>query len=348
MNPTQTFKMKTPLDEDLAALEKFAEDPRQDEIQRGKARKAAAEIRVLVTRASYLLHCAKMMKLDSWCRALSDADLAGWVADSGTGRRSVLYSILGAFAACSLQECNASSELHVWSRTQQLYEIFCIALTEEVGSRQLQNENVEGRLVRRLLVEEDARGDLLSGLGKWITGWLWLPGDQKEGRRDAVSVVTAKIWEDIREFTTLTPIAANPAALTAFIAGKFNRVPGRARDHLRTEIETACRRGIGELSQLGDHEAHTQVQLVEQLPAPNNFSEESDRKLLVEQLLTRAGLSDLEGAVIELHYFEGKTQGETAASLKVSQGRVSKVLSELIQKMQALHFQRGTSAPAPE
>lgn len=338
--------MQSPLDGDLAALEKFAEDPRQDVRQRKKARKAAAQIRVLTTRADYLSRCAKMMKLDSWCRALSDADLSQWVADSVTGRYSALYSIVGACAAFSLQECDASSELHVWNRTQQLYELFCVAFTEELGGRQRQNEDVDGRIVRRLLVEEDTRGELLEELGQRITGWLWLPGDQKEGRRDAVSVVTATIWEDIHKFAAVSPIAANPSALTAFMAGKLNRVPGRARDHLRTEIETADRRGRGELSQSADEEADSQVQLVEQLSAPKDFSEELGRKLLVEQLLSRAGLSELEETVIKLHYFEDKTQKETAASLKVSQGQVSKVLNEVREKLQALHFQYENNLPA--
>jgi RNA polymerase sigma factor (sigma-70 family) len=331
---------QNPLERDLVDLRRIAQDDRNNSASRLKAEEAAAKVDWFLTKGNDWFHKeAKRLGVSKWCAELSDEQIAYLVSDSVREPEPIVYRAAHtALKECFLSEgCLPGWRFHYLVRW--LFNVMTVALATEVGRRQQQAENPAGRALREVLVEEDARADLLSELSQETTGWLWMPGDIKEGRRDAVSEVIARIWEDIDGFAAVVPVAANPAALKAFMGGEFNGVPQRARDHLRTLIETAHRRAKKNRSHSADEEADTQVQLVEQLADPKNFSDEWDRKLLVEQLLSRGDLSELENKVVRSHYFEGETQEEIAASLPVSQSKVSKVLDKAQEKLQTLLFQ---------
>lgn len=334
------------VEQDVAVLRRIASDPQSDTAVRKKAKHSAEALEYLHSASNALAVAAKATGVDSWCRALNDHDLAHLVADALAGRRSVTYRALSAVAASRFECGDLQSESHVMGFARWLFELCSVALADELARRQEQTENLDARLVRRILVEEKVRGEGIQKIACQRTHGLWIPGDLTEGSQDAASEMATSIWELIADLAGTIPVAANPQALVAFMSGGLNRVLGRARDDVRNKIRTTIRRVKKPDSSSRDEKDDALVLLAEQRLDQTKPCEEWDRRLLVEQLLTRVGLSELEGKVIKLHYFEGKTQEETAASLKVSQGQVSKILDEAHEKLQALAHHAGATRSA--
>jgi RNA polymerase sigma factor (sigma-70 family) len=321
------------VEQDIALLNRFANDSNLNRAARKRARLAAETLKRLLSDSNSMANAAKATGVDSWCRRLKDADLAQLVPEALAGRRSVLYQALSKIAASHHECCDLPSEIRVLELAKWLFDLVCVALADELGRRQKRKEKPDGQLIRRILVEEEVRGELIHEVAKQRTQGLWFPGDRTDGREDAASEMAARIWELVADFSHTAPPAADPLALTAFMTGRFNRVLGRARDNVRTKIETSGRRTKKQAMSSADDEGDVLIQLVEQRPSESQPAEAWDRTILVEQLLSRAGLSEEEGRILELSYNSEKTQQEIAVSLGVTQGHVSKILDKAHQKL---------------
>jgi hypothetical protein len=228
--------------QDIALLNRFANDSNLNPAERKRARLAAETLNRLLSDSVSRAKAAKATGVDSWCRRLKDTDLAQLVAEALAGRRSVLYQALSKIAASRYECCDLPSEIYVLEFAKRLFELYSVALAGELGRRQKRKEKPDGQLIRRILVEEEVRGELIHEVAKQRTQRLWFPGDRTDGREDAASEMPTRTWELIADFSHTAPAAANPIALTAFMTGRFNRVLGRARDDVRTKIQTSGRR----------------------------------------------------------------------------------------------------------
>lgn len=74
-----------------------------------------------------------------------------------------------------------------------------------------------------------------------------------------------------------------------------------------------------------------EIYLVDRIPEHKNEHEELMDKMLIEQLLNELGQN--ERMLIELRYFENKTQVETAGALGISQVQVSRLEKKILLRM---------------
>ncbi|MBQ8327173.1 MAG: SigF/SigG family RNA polymerase sporulation sigma factor [Lachnospiraceae bacterium] len=74
-----------------------------------------------------------------------------------------------------------------------------------------------------------------------------------------------------------------------------------------------------------------EIYLVDRIPEHKNEHEELMNKMLIEQLLNELGQN--ERMLIELRYFENKTQVETAGALGISQVQVSRLEKKILLRM---------------
>jgi RNA polymerase sigma factor (sigma-70 family) len=324
------------VEQDIALLSRIANDFNLNPAERKRARLAAETLNRLHSDMNSRVIAAKATGVESWCRGLEDAELARLVADAMAGVRSALYHALSEVAASRFDCCDLQSEIHVMKLEQWIFELYTVALAGELGRRQRRKEDLDGQLVRHIVVEEESRGERIQEVAIQRTQGLWFPGDRTDGREDAASEMAARIWELIGDFAHTEPAAANPLVLTAFMTGGLNRVLGRARDTVRTKIETTGRRAKNQAIPSADDEDDRLIQLAEQRPTQSQPAEAWNRTILVEQLLSRAGLSEEEGRILELSYSSEKTQEEIAVSLGVTQGHVSKILDKAHRKLRSV------------
>lgn len=321
----------TTFEEELAALRRFAGNP---EVKRS-VRERAGELAAYVKQSTE--HVAAQIKehsIDVLCQELSDEQLARLVADAfRDGRESMLYRSAYETLRGHYQ---ANGWLPNWRfhwTVPWLFDLGCVALIDELWRRQRQSEKVDGIAVRKLLVEEEERGERLTKLGRRASRGIWLPGQRSE----AYSCAVESIWERVAELCSKSPVATNPDALLAFMQGTLNKVLAHARDDVRNQLETELRRTAGWASHANrsasDEWQEDAKPLVEQLVSPVDEPQEHYRKLLVEQVVVRAGLTEKEKELVKLYYVEGHTQEEAAAKLGLSQGEVSKGLQEIRDKM---------------
>jgi hypothetical protein len=318
------------VEQDIALLNRIANDSNLDLAARKRARLAAETLSRLLSDSNSLANVAKATGVDSQCRGLKDADLAELVANAAlTGRRSLLYRALSRIAASHSECCDLSSEIHVMELALRLFELYSVALADELGRRQRRKEDPDGQLVRQILVEEEARGERIQEVANQRTRGLWFPHDRTDGGKDAASEMAATIWELLTDLAGTSPAAANPGALLAFMTGRLNPVLRRARDYVRNQIETADRR----IQKEEPGNPLSLIPLVELLPSRSDPPGDLNRYLLVEQLRSRADLSALETSILRKLYVEGQTQKEAARSLRLSQSVVSKIKSTSITKL---------------
>jgi RNA polymerase sigma factor (sigma-70 family) len=333
------------VDQDIAVLKRMAEDAGRDPQQRRKAKQAAETLEFLKAQSDFHSEAAKAIGLDSRCRMLSDEDLAQLIADASKGHQSTLYNSL-ATSAASCSSCDLASELSVVAFARWLYDLVCVALVDELALRQDQRENFDGQRVRAILVDEAHRGEQIQELADRYARYLWIPGDQVAGREDAASEIVTRILPQINDLASASPVATSPGALLAFMTGKLNRVLGRALDGLRTQIETEDRRAKKQSSLQVDADDVCLVPLFEQRSTEINPFPDLEQKLLIEQLLSR--VSEKEAELIKMQYFEGKTQEDIALTNGMSQGQVSKILSEAIETLRQASKNQSDSPISPE
>ena len=324
-----------PLEVDLVHLKHIAQDARNDSSTRANALKVAARIEEFMSSdVSYFSQAANKLGFTAWSQTLGDDELARLLADALNSDSPVLYKAATDFALAFFRPSDLSSESGVKGLAQWLFDVISVALADELDRRQRQNENTDGAMLREIVVgvDERDRGEQLLELSQRLTAGLWMPGDRPEGEKDAASEALTRIWDIVGTFTNLSPVAADSEALLAFMTAKLNRVLRSARDDVRTKIKTADRRAKKQFSSDDDANAGL-VELAELRLAGSGRHQECEHRLLVEQILSQADLSEKEERVIKNHYLEDKTQKEIAQLVGISQGQVSKILEEATKKL---------------
>lgn len=334
----------TTFEEELAALRRFADNPKIKRSTRERARELAAYVE---QSTDHIAAQIKEHSIDILCQELGDEQLARLVADAyHHGRESMLhrasYQKLASYYQANRWLPNWRFHWTVW----WLFDLGCVALIDELWRRQRQRENANGIVVRKLLVEEEERGERLTKLSKRVSRGLRFPGQPSE----AYSCAVESIWERVAELCGKSPVpAANPDALLAFMHGDLNRVLTHVRDDVRNRVETELRRTAGWVSSASrpaSADAEDPPPLVEQLASPVDEEKRHYLRLLVEQVTERADLTEKEKKLLEMWCVEGRTQKEAAAKLGLSQGEVSKSLQEIRDKMrQVLQFQPDSNPP---
>ena len=325
-NPDQSqeFQKKDGLEQDIYLLRWIIADPHVKTSVKDAAKRKIERLEPLCERLVELEKQGKQLGIEALCQTLDNRTLAFLVADvvrNNDVRDGLLYKILHeAVKSFFLQKgwlpnWKFHSLVHLW------FDLFGVALGDEVGRRQRLNEDASGRPVRELLVEESARGKLLTKLGKQVRWKLWLP----EEPEDTASMAVEKIWEDVYELGTVSPVAANPDALLAFVQGRLNKTFGRARDAIRNRIETERRRA---------EVMEPDPSVLDNLDERKDSAASLNQKLLVEQIVSRAGPTEAERGLLAILFSEGYTQTEAADKLGVSQGEVSKRFGSIRKKLQ--------------
>jgi DNA-directed RNA polymerase specialized sigma24 family protein len=305
-------------------------------------RAAASQIKYFKSLEPLLSKAAKQLGIDSMCEKLRSEEIAFFIALPQYGAESNVRRMLRTnLVEPSLQRLE---KLPGWNG-EAFLTLYCLvfnhALRREYLSRRRNNENEYGRAVREALVEEEKRGELINKLGKDVTRGLIFPNEvgwnswwkSEEAPQEAV----LKILERASEFTRITPVAADQKACQAFMEGSLNNIPQKARDHVRTLIETEIRHSdfvidvqgrtehgengnSGSSSRQQTEGMHVLVEIKGSRPA------NQENKILVEQLLSLPALKPADKEIVRLVLHEGRTQKEAATVLRMSQGQVSKRL----------------------
>ena len=301
------------------------------------------DIKYIESQKPLLSEAAEQLGIQKICEKLSSEEIAYYIALPREGRETRVHKILRENLVDDI------SRLEGWDREEFLTFLSMVvnhALSREYSLRRQKNENRHGSAVRQFLVEEKSRDDLIRKLGKDVTWGLFFPGEVRGKSEEAPAEAISKIWERVSEFAKVTPVAADPKALQAFMEGSLNSTPQQARDHVRTLIETEIRQshvvisaqGRNEDGKNGDSGSSSRQQTGGmQVLMEINRSRPADQenKLLVEQLLSLPGLTSADKEIARLCLYEGRTQKEIATSLSMSQGQVSKRLRDIRSLMKA-------------
>jgi RNA polymerase sigma factor (sigma-70 family) len=328
-----------PLEQDLKLYEQLARSSPDPQV-RGACAKLASLTRYFRSIEPLLAKAAEQLGIPKMCEKLSSEEIAHFIALPGHDKESRLRRMLREnLVEPSLERLKKSPQ---WN--YEKYLTFCClvfnhALRREYMSRRSQSENRDGRAVRLLLVEEKSRGELIAELGRDVTRGLFFPGEFRWKSEEAPAEAILGICERISEFTKITPVAADPKALQAFMDGALNNIPQQARDHVRTLIDTVVRhddlvsstrsssmgsrRSVSEgFSSLQTEEMRILAETVLNKSRPRD----QETKILVEQLLCLPKVRPADKEIVRLHLYEGRTQKETATALGMTQGQVSKRL----------------------
>jgi RNA polymerase sigma factor (sigma-70 family) len=202
--------------------------------------------------------------------------------------------------------------------------IFRTALLNEYRKRRDRNESEDGRVMREVIVREDERGEILQGASEALIPGLFFPGEHRGRSEEAPAEARLQIWKAICEFAHVSPAAANPAALEAFMSGRFNNVLEQSRLAVRTVVETQTRRESrrdpGPAPEREPQETKVLLEMARSKP------QEQEQKLLVEEVLSAAQLQKSDRKLFERYVLEGMTQEDLANELRVSQPQVCKRL----------------------
>ena len=117
-------------------------------------------------------------------------------------------------------------------------------------------------------------------------------------------------------------------------------------DHLRTLIETEGRRSELRVEEPASHlDEDRDEPFIEGFP--DKAQREPYQKLLVEQLMDKANLTQQERKILLLCKIEDCREVEVAEQLGISQGQVSKSLNKgLVKLAEALESKRDNTPPA--
>jgi hypothetical protein len=336
---------RNPLEQDLKLFEQLAQRSPDPYVRRDFAM-LVRDIKYIESQKPLLSEAAEQLGIQKICEKLSSEEIAYYIALPREGRETRVHKIL---RENLVDDISRLEDLKGWDREEFLTFFSMVvnqALSREYSLRRQKNENRHGSAVRQLLVEEKSRDDLIRKLGKDVTWGLFFPREIRGKSEEAPAEAISKIWERVSEFAKVTPVAANPKALQAFMEGSLNSTPQQARDHARTLIETEIRQshvvisaqGRNEDGKNGDSGSSSRQQtggmqvLVE---IKGSRPADQENKLLVEQLLSLPGLTSADKKIARLCLYEGRTEKETKTALGMSQGQVSKRLTVIRGLMKA-------------
>lgn len=320
-----------PLDQDLRLYDHLSERGRDPHVREFFARLANL-IRGIQSFQPFLSEVAEKLGIQKMCGKLSSAEIVFFIALPSHDGETKIHRLLREH----LVEPNIErfKKIPGWNREtflDFLSMVFTSALRREYVSRRLSNESEHGRYVRELLVDEKSRGVLLQKLGREIARGLFFRGESRWESEDAPGEAIVGIWQKISEFARVSPVAADPAALRAFMQGDLNNVLEQTRRHVRTVTETEDRRGqLFKDDPEFPSEGPTQQVLVESVCDQKSRRDDRYNKVLCEQLLSTPGLTAKDRELVWLRFYEGYTEEEAATRLGLSQAQVSKSLKRIL------------------
>jgi RNA polymerase sigma factor (sigma-70 family) len=319
-----------PLEQDLQLFEQVAERSRDPHARKAFAQ-LARRIKYFQSREPLLREAAEQLGIQKMCEKLSSEELAYYVALPRDDGESKVRKMLREHF---VEPCIGRLEkLRGWDREKVL--TFCgmafhHALSREYLLRRQKNEDENGRAVRQILVEDRKRGEMVTTLGREVARRLFFPHESPWESEEAPAEAISKLWERVNEFAKITPAAADPKTLQAFMDGTLNGIPQQARDHVRNRIETEVRRAQLLVQADSTHcQAEGQTVLVEMI-RDKSRPEDEENRVLVEELLSMTELKAKDKELIKLCFCEGHTQEEAGALLGISQGQVSKRLTIIL------------------
>jgi DNA-directed RNA polymerase specialized sigma24 family protein len=330
-----------PLEQDLEGYEQLARSSPDPQVRKAWA-ELASLIKDVESLKPSLSEAAEELGIDALCAKLPSEEIAFLIALPEKGAESNVRRMLRK----NLLKPSLLRPERRWTGEMFLdfmCSVFQYALRSEYLSRRQNKENKYGRAVREALVEEERRGELIAKLGKDVTPGLIFPNEVGWNRwwksEEAPEEAILKIWERASEFAKVTPVAADPKALQAFMEGSLNDIPQQARDHVRTLIETEIRhrdvvidvQGRKE-ERISTSQQRERMQVLVEIKCSRPADQ--DQKILVEQLLSLPGLKSRDKEIARLLH-EGRTQKQIATALGMSQGEVSKRLTDIRGLMKA-------------
>jgi len=291
-------------------------------------------------RLAYHSELAKLFGVTRACEEISDDHLsvilADMVASMSKGWESVFNSVMRDVVADVFVANGLLPGPHYWPVVGFWSNLLVAGLLDEFGRRADENEDADGRGVAALIVEEDRRAELLEKLADKASQRLWFPGEYPGQSEEGPALAREKIWESVSNLVAKEPPAASPEVLSAFMRGALNRVLDSARSHVQTLVKTELRRSARLV--FADHVFPTRKWEEETDPEPlttqlpDETREDPDWALLVEQVPSKAQLTDQERKLIEF-LKEGHTQEDAAAKFGISQSTVNKYLQKAKEKL---------------
>lgn len=327
------------VEQDIGKLKRIAENPAVQESIRAKYREGAETLQTLLDQTLLDLQLAEQWGVRGQVAKWSDKELAEYVADAVDAALRNRETLL----ARRVRKDLAAFGHYGWLPKMGferlfdlMFRMFVVAIGKELGDRGDRKEDRDGRAVREMLVEEHERARRLHDLAKEVAGKYYFPGEKWGRSQETPSLACEKIWEAVENLTSVEPVAANREALLAFIRGSLNRVPKDARSYVRTRVKTEC--GRSKLLVQADHPSvprsvaeENPEPLIGRLPDP--VQPDLNQKLLLEQIRSRAHMTEQETKVIELIVIRDQNQKDAADKLGISQGEVSKRYKSAIEKL---------------
>jgi len=327
--------------QDVALLNKVVNDPAVPAATREGASKWRDFFVRENARIEFLSEVAEVTGIRAEFEALSNSELAKWISEvleknGEDGPFSFVYSLGQAFS-----EFAQAPELLTTTR-ELLLGVFTAGLVNEFGRRCSEHETNDGRDVSELVVEVYNRDQILLNLGKRA---VKVSRCRREATRLSIetsSMAQEFIWVSLSNILPTGVLdennipATEPAFLEALMEGAFNKILKQATYNLGTAIKTEGRRrkqmeydsdAVENYSSITD-----QTLLPDGYPAERNLEAAVRRKILVEQIKSKADLTEREQKVIEL-CMSGDTQEEIAKKLSVTQGTVSNRFRSAEEKM---------------
>jgi len=267
---------------DLKLLKRRVANPATSDADRERTAKAIESIEWYLQWQSELEKLAIAIGIDEWCRELDYEILAHLNAELMREERWEDTQI--GIAICAdldgYQDSFSPSPMRGFQRLVGI--VIEVALTGEMDRRQRENENKAGRAIRGMLVEETERSKRLTKLAKWAASRLSFP--EQPGEEQSIAV--GALWEQIAPLAEVSPVAANPEALQAFMRGSLNKILRHVHDHLRTLIETEGRRSELRVEEPASHlDEDRDEPFIEGFP--DKAQREPYQKLLVERTIRK-------------------------------------------------------------
>ena len=296
-------------------------------------------------RLAYHSELAKLFGVTHSIRELTADQLAGIIAD-GLGsaykdREDLLLAAVREVVADRFLANDLLPGPRFWPVVGFWHNLFVAGLSDEKARRQEQNEKSTGARVRELIVEENKRDELLEKIAREVAKWPSIKGERPKPSEDAASEAYKEILERVQCFISTGPSAANPEFLKATITGALNKILLQVRDDLwyqrkceRREAKTLV--GLDEITAKSGHGSSIGMNSPDATSSakpPEWTLEGLTQKILVEQLLSKGVVKDQEKKVIEVVMLGGLTQAEAAVELKISQPKVSRLLTSGVKKL---------------
>jgi RNA polymerase sigma factor (sigma-70 family) len=356
-----------PLEEDIALLKSAAECSLLDAETRAAAKFFAGMHEEFLAANAHFTALAKQTGMMKFMELLSNEQIADFVCYQECGdvevRNAVWFGFVKPYliSGGTLPGCDVN-DFVVW-----MCDVFKAAASSEYFRRRNENLRPEGHAMRNAIIDVSQRGKHIQETASKLTGPLklgsaFLPslavpqtagGDAfcLEGRKEAESIAIEGIVSEIKEFISESGHIENANFFRMSMDGSLNKAFWHARDFVATRIDREIRRV--KLTEEGDARKTEKFNpgraggstLLDNLRSKRTECEEVEQKLLFEQILACPDLSKTQRKVLFTVFVEGHTESETAESLGISQGQVSKTKRKALETIKRAFSNYSSSTP---